>query len=364
MKKLLLTLMLVFLVGTACAETSVLPADTDTFTPMLEADGVTYLEWNGPILPEGTEYELLETIITGWECRLTDYDEAVHKFARIAYTDEAHQRQEAWVMAYSLNRAQPADLTTAERAQAYAMRFFSNQYVLAGDENSRLQLSRVPSGWQAELLDASGTVTHELLLTHNGHVQYYLDCKYKAPDVSQAVAHDDDLAELADSYGAHGVLEWSSRELLPGVGYNSVATIDFEEESKVFTFIIDGFDYYAALAVEPSIRMVAYGDMHFNARYGDYLSRDEAYDLAVLAMMRECNLNADEAANLLVPLQSSFCAKPYYWTNAYVPLPYWCFQIEALPAAANEAPLTYQILIDAKDGGVLEITPPEKMPNG
>ena len=364
MKRLLIALLLVLLLGTACAEAAVLPMETDTFTPMQDEDGVTYLEWNGPVLQSGTEYELLETVITGWECRLTDYDEAVHKFARIAYTDEANQPKEAWVMAYSLNRAMPADLLTAEQAQAYARRFFSNQYVMAGNENSRLQISKVPSGWKAELLDASASITHELLLTHNGHVQSYLDLAYKAPDVSQAVAHDENLAELADTYGAHGVLEWSSRELLPGIGYNSVATIDFDEESKVFTFLIDNFDYYTAFAVEPSMRMVAYGDMHFDARYGHYLSRDEAYQLAVLAMMRECNLNADEAKNLLVLLQSHFCAKPYYWTNAYVPLPYWCFQIEVLPASALEAPLSYQILIDAKDGGVLEIASPEEMANG
>lgn len=364
MKHILLTLLLILLVGSAGAETTVLPIDTETFTPMQAADGVTFLEWKGPTLPKGTEYELLETVITGWECRLTDSDEAVHKFARIAYMDESAQRQEAWVMAYNLNRALPADLTAIEQAQACAKRFFSNQYVLAGDENSRLQVSQVPSGWKAELMDVDGSVTHELLLTQNGHVQFYLDRTYEAPDLSPAVVHDDNLAELADSYGAHGVLEWSSRELLPTVGYNSVATIDFNEKTKVFTFIIDGFDYYTALAVEPTVRMVAYGDMHFNTGFGEYLRRDEAYELAILAMMRECSLDADAAAERLILLQSHFCTKDFYWTSTHVPLPYWCFQIQLLSATANKTPLTYQILIDAKDGSVLEITPPDQMPLG
>lgn len=357
-----LMILLVLLIGCICAEAAVLPVDVETFTPVQNEKGETCLEWNGPLLPAQTSYELMETVITGYDCNLSSRNEIAHKFARISYRDAQGETQEAWVMAHNLNRAQIARLDTEQKAEDYARRFFTNQYVLAADADSPIRITTADDGWKAELLSADGSVTHELIVRRSGLVISYRDLRYQAPDISHAAVHDDELAQAADVYGAHGVLEWSSRELLPDVGYNSVATID--RTGDIFTFVIDGFDYYVALETEPAVRMVAYGDMRLGASYGDYLSREEALDFAKLALRRECHLTSEEADALLLPLQAHFCAKPYHWTNAYVPLPYWCFQMDLLPTAEGEDPVQYQVIINADDGGVLEISDPASMGNG
>jgi len=364
MKKLLIMLVVLLFTHSACAESAFLPVDTETFLPVTDADGVTRLEWNGPILPAGTAFELLETAITGWECRLTETNEAVHKFARIAFSDENGESHEAWVMAHNLNRAVPAELTTEEQALSYARRFLGNQYVLADDGNGDVRITRQENGWLAELLNQSSGTTHELLVDPKGRVQYYLDRSYQAPPLSEGAVHDDALARLADTYGMHGVLEWSSRELLPDVGYNSVATVAYDEASKIFTFIIDGFDYYVALQAEPAVRMVAYGDLNTaGGRYAGCLSRDQARAIAAEALVSECGLSTG-STSLLSLLQADLCIKPDWWTSADVPLPYWCLQFQLLPSAAGEAFQEYQVLIDASTGDVLEITHPGQMANG
>lgn len=362
MKRSLWVLLLVVFIGCASVQAAVLPIDVETFTPLIDEQGETYLEWNGPVLPAGTTYELLETVVTGYDCKLASRNEIAHKFARISYQDAQGDAQEAWVMAHHLNRALLTHLDNEEEAQNYARRFFTNQYVLAASAEDSIQMTQLSNGWRAELLDSDGAVTHELTFRIDGQVIQYLELGYQSPDVSHAVIHDDGLAEDADVYGAHGVLEWSSRELLPEVGYNSVATID--RTGDVFTFIIDGFDYYVALEVEPVVRMVAYGDMQLGASYGDYLNRAEALELATLALMRECHLLPEEASTQLMTLQSNFCAKPYQWTNAYVPLPYWCFQMNLVPASETEDIAQYQVIINAADGGVLEISDPAAAGNG
>lgn len=207
-----------------------------------------------------------------------------------------------------------------------------------------------------ELVDPEQAVIHELIVDKSGQVIQYRDLSCQPADLSRGCVHSDVLAEQADSYAAHGVLEWSSRELLPDVGYNSVATID--RTGDVFTFIIDGFDYYVALEMEPEVRIAAYGDMRLGASYGNYLSRAEAHELAQLALLRECSLPEEAVLSLFC---ANFCAKPYEWTNAYVPLPYWQFQFDVTD---GEAISHYQVLIDAKNGALLEISDPSLMGNG
>ena len=364
MKRCLLALLVLLMLGTACASAAVLPMDTETFTPIVDEKGVTCLEWDGPVLPAGLEYELKETVITGWERRFEPYTVAGHKFARITYTGADGGARDAWVMAHNLNRAQFTPLNTEEAALGYARRFLQNQYVQAATAETPVRVSPMEGGWKAEALDDQGSVTHVLMMDENGVVLQFADLLYQPVDVSGGAEHNDALANLADTYGAHGVLEWSSRELLPGVGYNSVATIAFNQETHTFTFLIDHFDFYVALQVEPEVRMVAYGDMRTDAAYGDYLNRQQALEIVIPALAQAQNLTEAELTKRLQVNHFTFSAKPHYWTTSDIPLPYWVIDCCILPETDDQLPQECLVLVDAQNGGVVEILDPAQMGNG
>lgn len=345
------TLLVALMLCCTAASAAVLPVDAKTFPAFTDKNGTIHLEWGGPVLPAWTEYELLETVVTDVNCVIGQCEEPFHKFAHIAFMDEKGQPQDAWGMAYELNRAMPADLAGDEKgAVAYAQRFFSNQYVLACEENADVEVTAGENVWNAVLKNEQGAITHTLRFDTAGRIISYQDEQFSPPGLAGGTEHSDELGAQAASCGAIGMLEWMSRELLPNVGFNSIATFAYDETAKVYSFAIDSTDFIVSVALEPELHIVAYADMDMpQTSYGDYLSLEAAEERGRALLAETCGLTEEEAAACTLN-QSEFCMQQGDWSDEDTPLPYWYLWFITAP---GENYAEYDIMIDAATGDSL-----------
>lgn len=341
--------------GGAQAESGVLPQDTETFPPVTWADGVTRLDWGGPTLPAGTAYTVLEIAYTGWESELGVDTAPFRKFARIAYTDEAGKKQEAWVMHYNLNPALPADLVSEEDAVRYARRFFTNAYIQAAGEDDPIAVTPRENGWRAYLKDAQGQITHSLSFESNGKIAWYQDCgqPLQPPVFTE---HDDKLSAAADVCGVSGTLEWFSSELLPLESFESIATV--EQDGDLFSFFINRNDQYVLASAAPTPHIVRYINFTLEDVMEPYLSREEALSLAEEALGKEQNLSNAELQTWAIS-DESFHFQRTVNGQPTLPGPYWTF-VFAQPDTENG----YEVLLNVQTGEVLQINPCVPLGNG
>lgn len=343
---LLLAMALLF--SAACA--AELPMDTRIYPVQQSEDGAIALQWGGPDLPKGTEYELLQTAVTDTDCIIGKCDEPFHKFAQIAYTDEKGGQQQAWVMAYDLNRAFEGDYSTEDAAKAYAQRFFSNQYVLASEADADVQLTASAEGWHAELTDASGAATHRLIFTETGTILSYSDLSFTLPSLEGGAEHVNELGDGANACGAIGMLEWMSRELLPNISFQSIATFAYDEAKNVYSFNADRWEHFISVAVEPELHIVSYvAGYHPEARYGEYLTSGEAAVIGREMLVTQCGLTQEEAASCTLR-QTEFNFHPFYVEGLEIDSPYWYLWF-ATPEGENYR--EYDIMVDASTGECL-----------
>lgn len=331
---------------TTCASAAVLVMDTRTYPEAVSEEGVIQLQWDGFDLPKGTEYELVKTEITDGNCIIGKCEEPFQKFAQIAYTDETGE-QLAWVMAYDLNRAFEGDYGSEKAAESYAQRFFSNQYVQAATENTEVNLKRTPDGWQAELADASGKASHRLCFTENGTILSYRDLSFTLPSLAGGAEHVDELGNAAHANGSIGMLEWMSRELLPNMSFQSIATFAHDEEKNVYSFNADRGEHFISVAVEPELHITAYTAMvHPSARYGEYLTSAEACAIGRKLLVASCGLTPEEA-DLCTIRQTEFNTWPGTFGSVEITEPYWYVWFST-PDGENYA--EFDIMIDAATG--------------
>lgn len=341
--------------GGAPAESGVLLRDTETFPPVTWADGVTRLDWGGPILPAGTAYTVLEIAYTGWENELGVEAAPFRKFARIAYTDEAGKEQEAWVMYYNLNPALPVELNTEEDAMQYARRFFTNAYVQAAGEDSPITVAPRENGWRAYLKDAQGQITHSLSFESNGKIAWYQDCGQPLQPPMFTV-HNDRLSDAADACGVSGLLEWFAQELLPMESFESIGTV--EQNGSLFSFFINRRDQYVLASAEPTPHIVRYINFTLEDVIEPYLGREDALSLAWEALRKDQNLSESEARTWEAT-DANFRFQHFVDGQPSLPGPYWAF-VFARPDAENG----YEVLLNAQTGEVLQINHPIPLGNG
>lgn len=327
----------------AQAESGVLPADAETFLPVRWADGKTRLDWGGPVLPEGTAYTLQEIAITGWDSVLGDDSLPFRKFARISYTDESGENQEAWVTHSMLNLALPVQLSTEEDAVGYARRFFTNAYIQAAEADTPIAVTPREGGWRARIQDEHGQVTHALSFDTDGKIAWYRDCAQ--PLVPPASCeHSESLAEAADQSGVSGMLEWASQELLPMESFESIATV--EQNGNLFYFLINRQQQYVLASAEPTPHILQYIHMEAGDAFETYLPMEDALDLAREALRKAADLPEDE---VWACEDAAFRFQRTVEGDPSLPGPYWSFVL-----TAPDKTLRYQILLDAQSGSFLQ----------
>lgn len=341
--------------GGAPAESGVLPRDTETFTPVTWADGITRLDWGGPELPAGTAYTVLEIAYTGWENELGVETAPFRKFARIAYTDVAGKEQEAWVMHYNLNPALPVELNAEEDAVQYARRFFTNAYIQAAGEDDPITVTSRENGWRAYLKDAQGHVTHSLSFESDGKIAWYQDCGQPVQPPASTV-HSDSLLAAADACGVSGMLEWASQELLPIESFESIATV--EQEGSLFSFYINGKDQYVLASAEPTPRIVHYINLRLEDVIEPYLSREDALSLARKALAKDQNLSESEAQTWEAA-ETNFRFQHSVDGHPALPGPYWSF-VFVQPGAETG----FEVILNAQSGDLLRVNSPVLLGNG
>lgn len=341
-------LLCVLCLSLAQAESGVLPADAETFLPVRWADGTTRLDWGGPVLPEGTAYTLQEIAITGWDSVLGDDSLPFRKFARISYTDENGENQEAWVMHYLLNLALPVQLTAEDEAVRYARRFFTNAYIQAAEADTPIAVTPREGGWRARLQDAQGQVTHALSFDTDGKIAWYRD--FVQPLVPPASCeHSESLAEAADQSGVSGMLEWASQELLPMESFESIATV--EQNGNQFCFLINHQQHYVLASAEPTPHILQYINMETGDAAEPYLSREEALGFAREALRKAADLPEDEVWECT---EARFRFRRSVEGDPSLPGPYWSFVF-----IAPDETLQYQILLNAQSGELLQALVPD-----
>lgn len=336
-------------------ESGVLPRDTETFTPVTWADGITRLDWGGPALPAGTAYTVLEIAYAGWDSELGVETAPFRKFARIAYTDEAGKEQEAWVTHSVLNLALPVELNTEEEAVRYARRFFTNGYIQAAGEDSPITVTPRENGWRAYLKNAQGQITHSLSFESTGKIAWYQDCgqSLQPPVFTE---HDDKLSAAADVCGVSGMLDWASDELLPLESFESHATV--EQDGSLFSFFINRKDQYVLASAEPTPHIVRYINFTLEDIIEPYLSQEDAIPLAWEALRKDQNLSESEAQNWGLT-DANFHFQRFVDGQPLLPGPYW-----ALIFAEQDAETGYEVLLNAQTGDVLQIRSAIPLGNG
>ena len=337
------------------AESGVLPRDTETFTPVTWADGITRLDWGGPALPAGTAYTVLEIAYTGWDSELGVETAPFRKFARIAYTDEAGKEQEAWVTHSVLNLALPVDLISEEDAVQYARRFFTNAYIQAAGEDDPITVVPRENGWRAYLKDAQGQIIHSLSFESNGKIAWYQDCglPLQPPVYTE---HNDSLSSAANVCGVSGMLDWASDELLPLESFESVATV--EQNGSLFSFFINRRDQYVLASAEPTPHIVRYINFTLEDVIEPYLGREDALSLAWEALRKDQNLSESEAQNWECT-DANFRFQYSVEGQPSLPGPYWAFVFAELDSENG-----YEVLLNAQTGELLQINDPIPLGNG
>lgn len=346
------SLLLALALAGSCASAAVLPVDTETYPEAQTYEGDVVLQWDGPVLPARTEYELLETVVTDFSMTLGKCEEPGHKFALISYRNANGEQQKAWVMDYNLNRVQSGVYVTEETALAYARRFFGNQYILALKEDSEITLTHDEPIWLAELKDASGHVTHTLYFTDGGLILDYRDLSVELPTLEGGFHHVDELGAAAAADGATAMLEWMSRELLPQTSFESVATFGYDAKQSMYSFSLNGAEELAMVLMEPEMRVASYTDLSRpDARYGTYLTANEAIAIAQEQLFSgEYGLSPEEA-DLYTVTYTELGTQKADWLTVDVSLPYW----HMVFTDTENGSMEFDAVVDAITGDVLYI---------
>lgn len=358
MKKwMILLLALLLCMGCAHAQTTALPMDARIYIEREMADGSVTLEGLERTIPAGTLCTVEEVAETDESCSLTSMARPFHRFARVSYHDAQGEAREDWVMLYSVNLAVTQKLETPDQVQAYARRFFSNQYVMAANEETSISHDPAGDGWRVELKDEQGNVTHYAIFDSMGRVAQYRDLSFEVPDVSGGACYQEELSNAANETGAMPALEWISKELFPDAGFNSVPCQFYDEETDVYTFFVDSFDYYVCVQAGEQPRLMAYGDFRQeDGGYPGYLTRAEALEKALQTIQQDFALDENAAVDAVF---ASFSIAEPEWLQAGDCAAQWEITLRLF---ANDIMSEFWISLDAQTG---EVIPAEiEMGNG
>jgi hypothetical protein len=264
----------------------------------------------------------------------------------------------------ALASAAPQSLLTEADALICAQAFLENPYVNETADRA-LTVEQTDYGWRV-VADADGQhASLLLLLDPTGKVLQYANGAYALPSLAGgAVGWWNVDEEAANDYCFK--IDRVSRWLLGNQTPDSIAGV-FDTalaRDKVYACCCDGGTTYFMLRMEDTPKLYAFGDLREGpVRYGSYLSKDEAEQIAIEALIKEYDLLPVDR-ELLRLQQATFTLRQGLWTEKQVRLPYWMIYFAVQDGSGSDPTEFYTALVDASTGEVFDTTDPTAGPEG
>lgn len=236
---------------------------------------------------------------------------------------------------------------TIQSAKEFAVSFFTSTYVSVPVEMKNIEIVQKDAAWSCTFTHS--TFSAELLFDCDGRILEYRNTDYQVPGLEGI--HLDFLNEMIDLE----TMDWVHQlcdALFPSDIWCSGVIIHKVDIANQEIYVLVGEEWnsvlttYFMIQTAPERKLLGFGDLRYEAaRYGSYLSKEEAIQAAqtkIIEALNTTETNRILQANL-VTSAGYFNATPIQET------PFWYIVFE------NNTGLSFEVLIDAKNGEVLEL---------